>query len=732
MNLLIKTWNGHNINDGTNYTAIMLPSARFDLTSQAVYADRAEYFPYLSGMVLPPHQITFEITIPTGATGLSALRDQLKGWFSVLDFQPHTLVAWDTDNANTPYQLTGFPARLTTDPQAPTGLTGFLITLAITEPVWSAVSATTSSWAITGTAQTKTFNNINTVFARPSFTITPTTARTGQFAYSRWNPVYNRVANALNNYSIDVTNGGLNTSALVTAAGVSNQLNGPINNSVTTIPINVAVGGGLPNAGFGIVDTEQISWTGNTGGTSLTGVTRGIGGTSAASHLTAAVITQSKMLANGADIAVQVDGSLVNVWVDSPNTSSTKIWVAQNWQAGQAGVLLTALPNSGTAVTVAFTKNSTNLAALTALKTARNSVFLVENEAFAFTPANVNLVTYQITSCSRAQKGTSFASHAAGVAITWLEHDIYLLYGNSAGSPFTTDNTQQPLLDLHNSTNTSWVQTQFFDTTSNRPAAWVGSVAVSTGQQSYVYTGNQTALANPSSELGLTLLNYLQANIWKAETATLLWSFYHPTGITTVSMSGSKRLLIGTAWPLIAGLQKSISSSAWSSVWNEVKPVSLNTWTSITHNAVSLSGTYKNIRLALIGTIAATPFSTTVGNEADLQGDTVTLALDNTLTPVVALNSENSAYYLNATITNTTTGDYIILQWPMALNRVLTVDCDKKTITYDDGSNAIGALTLSTTRNDWLTLQPGNNVYQIDDTGIANITIAMSWNDRGF
>jgi phage-related protein len=66
----------------------------------------------------------------------------------------------------------------------------------------------------------------------------------------------------------------------------------------------------------------------------------------------------------------------------------------------------------------------------------------------------------------------------------------------------------------------------------------------------------------------------------------------------------------------------------------------------------------------------------------------------------------------------------------MALNRTLTIDCLNKTVTYDDGSNAIAALQISTTRNNWLSLQPGNNVLQIDDTGIANISIVTTWNDR--
>lgn len=727
MNLTILTWNGHNINDGTNYNTAVIPGQRIHFRSQAVYSDRAENFPYLSGMVLPPHSFQFRIIKPSGsALTIAAARDQLAGWFSILDFTPHALIAQDTEDSNKQYQLIGFPAALDIDPSV-TVDTAFVITIAVAEPVWQAVNATTNTWNITATGQTKTINTPGNTYAHAKYAITPTSARTGQFQYSRWCPVSNPISTPLSNYSLDVTNGGINTANLVNFTGVSNQINqvGGITSVATSIPVDTPVGGGLPTTGgMCYVGTEQIIYSGISAGT-MTVTQRGAGGTTPATHPDNAVMSLSKMLANGADVAVQVDGQLVNLWIDGINTATTKVWIAQNWQPGQSGTLAVALPNNGTAVDVAFGSTTANKNLLTALKTAKNSVFWIGTEAFTFSPGNVDIVGNKIASCIRAQKNTSFAAHSVADVIIWIEHDIWLLYGNPAGSPLVVDNTQQPLLDLHNSTNTSWVQANFFDTASARPAAWGGAVISSAGGKSVVYTGNQTALANPSTELGMSLVNYVSANTWKAETASIAWSFYHPAGITTVSMAGSKRLISGTSWPALAGLQKSSNGNTWLTVWNEAIPVSLNAWSAFTHNAQTLSGTYTNIRLALSGSVQAL-----ASNEADIQGDTITLALDSSRTPVVSLQQENNIYYLSAKLTNTTTGDYILLSWPMALNRTITVDCGKKTVTYDDGSNAIAALTISSTRNDWLTLAPGNNVYQYDDTGIANITIVTTYNDR--
>jgi hypothetical protein len=87
------------------------------------------------------------------------------------------------------------------------------------------------------------------------------------------------------------------------------QLNGGINSSVTTIAYDT-VTGSIPSVGSGYIDSEQIKWTGKTGTTSgnLTGVTRGIGGTSAASHADNAEIKLSYVLANGDDLRVFIDG----------------------------------------------------------------------------------------------------------------------------------------------------------------------------------------------------------------------------------------------------------------------------------------------------------------------------------------------------------------------------------------------------------------------------------------
>ena len=71
---------------------------------------------------------------------------------------------------------------------------------------------------------------------------------------------------------------------------IQNQLNGAINNSVTTVTVDSTTS--FPASGIIDIDSELITYTAKTA-TDFTGCVRGTNGTTAASHLTAAVVTNA-------------------------------------------------------------------------------------------------------------------------------------------------------------------------------------------------------------------------------------------------------------------------------------------------------------------------------------------------------------------------------------------------------------------------------------------------------
>ena len=78
----------------------------------------------------------------------------------------------------------------------------------------------------------------------------------------------------------------------VVVPSVANQLNGAINNSVTTITVDSTTG--FPATGRIDIDTELITYTGVTP-TTFTGCGRGANGSTAASHLDNAVVTNATL-----------------------------------------------------------------------------------------------------------------------------------------------------------------------------------------------------------------------------------------------------------------------------------------------------------------------------------------------------------------------------------------------------------------------------------------------------
>jgi len=436
---------------------------------------------------------------------------------------------------------------------------------------------------------------------------------------------------------------------------------------------------------------------------------------------TAALVSAGKCRADGNDIWVIVDGHPVSRWLVNMNTTATSVIATISFAPKIEMTLGEAIAAGGAISEIVLGKTTANAAALKSLASVQNKMVLIDNEVFTY--SGVDTANYKLIGVTRAQRGTSMASHAAKAVVRWIEHDIWLMYGNNMASAPDEDADKKPVWDLATSTATSWAYAQYYDAGHpTRPGTWTPAVLKSVGGESGWYGGDQGANADPAICMGMRARAYQAAGAWKSETAQLEWRFYHPGGITAVSATGKKYKKFAN-FGSEAGLQK-LKSGTFTTIWGEVAPSSADTWVSFTRSNVSLGGTFTILRFYFSSTLPAV-----ANNEADLQIDTLMLTLDSTKIPQVTVRAEIDNYWMDTILRVGETGDEIRLRGICPLNKTLTVDCENKTVTLD-GENAFGFLSLNSARSAWLDLPPGTATLTMIDEGITQVDISIEWQER--
>lgn len=444
---------------------------------------------------------------------------------------------------------------------------------------------------------------------------------------------------------------------------------------------------------------------------------------------TADLVSSGKMKsAAGNDLRLRIDGIEVPRWFGTTdgrgvNTTDTAIWA--NIDLAPMTILYLREAIDSTSTTITLDKYITSPSAAQRLQGANNKVIMFENEAIIY--ESFSILTLRLNNCTRGAKGTSAASHAKGVGGYHIPFDSWILYGSSDAEAQVVSDDTKPMIDLH-STNTSWIYSNYWSASQgSRSAAWYPLIAVAgTGKKSYFYTDTQAGSTDPATVMGAAILPYQMLGAWKTDTATIVWRLGHPAGVTAATFTG-KTYRYSTGWASLTGFQYyDDTAKLWATAYNAATPGSAQTWTAFTASSSDVTmASSNNLQFILDGSIAGS-----ANNNNSIEFDTVILTLNSTYVPTKTIGSETSQYRINATITNNTTGDAITLDWLMALNRTLTVDCNAKTVTYDDGTNAYGALSLSNVRNNWLDLKPGTNTLQYDDAATQGVTIGIEFESR--
>ena len=404
--------------------------------------------------------------------------------------------------------------------------------------------------------------------------------------------------------------------------------------------------------------------------------------------------------AQGDDIRVYVDGVEVDYWLDGANTATTKVWANINWQAGQTGTLAASM-GTGAVSTVTVNEEITNWP--------ESGLLLIDSEVFAYT-GKVNS-TKTFSGVTRASRGTTAATHDAADAVTWVQHEIWIEYGDAGKSAIVPDDDYKPMF-LLTSTNGSWDYDEFASLASSssisrRTGSWLYA------RYDYIYGGNQAASANPYVELGLKSPAWV--GVPKMLLDNCLWLLGNACGISAVNFQNGEFYHGRTDWWRAgvygdAALLYSIPAST------------NNTWNAWSQNITSLA--VSQVSLHMTGW-----WSSSYAMRVECADVTVTL--NSSYTPLVVIGAEEQTYRLQPTLTNQTTEESLTVDTALDVDEAIEIDVEHHQVTLPDGSDAYNAVEAVEGVRRWLLrLQAGSNTLEYTESGVVEVDVDISFERR--
>lgn len=422
----------------------------------------------------------------------------------------------------------------------------------------------------------------------------------------------------------------------------------------------------------------------------------------------------SHIQVDGDDLRVYSDGIEIDRWLDAINTAATKIWFNLDFARGRTFTLKTYIADAG---------NISQIDASEDIASFPNAgIILIGTESFVYTSKDNNRKMF--LGITRGTKGTSLAAHNAGVTCYWIQHDVYIMYGNAALTVPVVNDDYKPAFELDHSTNASWVYEIFGDYNGKRGGSWQKNsslfVLQPIDQWSYLYGGaysaNHRALASPFTVMGMWL---------GAEKGTYLeWALYNPCGITNAVWSNGEGRRNGSgspSWQASTAYWPRVQTAYWWQVQYDIPtPAVLYAWEAWSYSGAAFAVSDK-IGLMLFN------------HPEDVEVGDVTVTLNAAEIPTVTVYAEQSSYSMETTLTNVTTDDAFSIAFEILAGQTLEINTRDKTVIYlKDNSSQFQAIAVSSVRQDWFPLNPGLNVIRLDDTGIASVVLAYTFVRRWY
>ena len=433
---------------------------------------------------------------------------------------------------------------------------------------------------------------------------------------------------------------------------------------------------------------------------------------------TDAIVAAGHMQADGDDLRILSDGLEEQRWLNDIDTASTDIWFSLDFTQAPVLKLKTAIAAVGAISSIEFT-DEVEVSLLP-----ESGIIYIDTEAFTYTARN--LIDASVTGITREAKGTTIGAHLAAATCHWIQHDVYIIYGNATATAPTQTATLKPTMDLDTSTNDSWVFSTFGLINSNASGSnviWEPSQIVTIAGFQGCYNGTEFSLV-PSTSPGTVV------GCWRGYGGafSISYQLYNPCGITNVDWADGKMYaqVLAEFW---GRLSYWVRDTGW---WTSQQlryvgaggPTIVSTWQAWSTAAGVAWNPANHIMIALYKASGGT-------SQTIFEAGTVTVTLNNAETPVVAVGAEQGNYELSCVLGNTTTGDSISLEFVMDLDSELEIDTYNRVITWlKDATKQYQAISFSTARKQWLRLQPGNNTLSFVDVGTDTLTVTTTFTPR--
>ena len=440
---------------------------------------------------------------------------------------------------------------------------------------------------------------------------------------------------------------------------------------------------------------------------------------------TAALVSGGKLQADGTDLRVLVDGVSRYRWFGGGgiNTTTTHIWTYVPIYIFPAMTLVTVLDNSTTPTSIVCSYTPT----ATAISIPGNKTIRVQSELISYQSATIDTATNKITffGLTRNSKGSVIAAHSAGVSVTLIPLDIWIVYGDTAELAPVAPADHEPIIDLATSTNSSWVYSVFAKTENTNGFAM--PVSFSGYGVYYGKTHNSSNLTGSSGyDIPMTVIGMLAR---RANTVNGFpnMTLRHPAGISNFAASGEKY----RQGPLYADLTlnaPSTPSGTRITIYTEASPTLENTWEAVSINAPCATNPV-SVRISMdtrnIGTTQPSP--TCLFEMTD-----VTLTVYDPPVAFTPASNEAVSYLYDGTLTNNENDHTIILRKLLTkVNELITIDCEDLEIYSSDGKRLRGMIDFSgTVRDEWMLFEPGANELEFNDVGTNDVTITIRWRGR--